>query len=155
MVSNGNLGKGYVIWPSISGVSCYGCCWFGVTLEHMWSIPCSLSHHTRVTSVPALSAARADQVQLGLCSGRKLRNTVTTVTWLLIRHWFSWWQESFSTSHQSAKDSIPLDWDPQRARIMRLVEGFLICQALLFVAVQASETKADSLCEFANSETPF
>lgn len=58
-------------------------------------------------------------------------------------------------SHQSAKDLHSLGSDAQRGRIMCLVEGFLVCQALWFVAVQASETKADSLSEFANSETPF
>lgn len=49
---------------------------------------------------------------------------------------------------------IPLDSGAQRVRITFLVEGFLICQALWFVALQASEIKA-SFSEFANSETPF
>lgn len=60
--------------------------------------PYSLSHQTWATSVPALSGTKANQVQPGLCSCRKLRYTVTVVTWLLVRSWLGWWQESFSVA---------------------------------------------------------
>lgn len=70
--------------------------------------PYSLSHQTRVTSVPALSGAKANQVQPGIHSCRKLKYSVTAVTWLLVRGWLGWWQKHFSMSYQSAKDCYSL-----------------------------------------------
>lgn len=102
--------------------------------------PYSLSHQTWATSVPALSGAKANQVQPGLCSWRKLTYTATVVTWLLVRSWLGWWQDSFSVACQSAKDWYSVsDSDPQKARLMCLVERFLICWVLWFVSVQTSE----------------
>lgn len=106
MVSKGVVpfGKGYIFWPSISGVSCYGCCSLGVTLECMWSIP--VQPFTPDTS-DFCSCSECSQSKPGASQGYAVAEsweTLTTVTWLLVRHWFGWLQESFFMSNQSAKD---------------------------------------------------
>lgn len=101
--------KVYFIWPFQEGNVFLGSPVVGAadlvlhqTARRVFSS--GLSHQTWVTSGPALSGAKANQVQPGLHSCRKLKYTVTAVTWLLIRSWLGWWQESFSISCQSAKD---------------------------------------------------
>ena len=77
--------KGYFIWPFQEGHVFLGSPVIGVadSVLHQTThgvFPQSLSHQTRVTSVPALSGAKANQVQPGLHSCRKLKYTVTATT---------------------------------------------------------------------------
>lgn len=153
MVSKGSLGKGYIFWPSISGVSwvLLNWCYFRMYVEY--------SHtgcHTRHKWVLLLPWVKPKQTR---CSWGYAVAESSGTLWpqglgFSLGIGLAGDRGAFPCHINLRKIYIPLDSGPQRARIMCLVEGFLICQALWFVAVQTSETKA-CLCEFVNWGTPF
>lgn len=83
-----------------------------------------LSSLSRQISVPALSRAKANQVQSGLHSCRKLMCAVTAVTWLPVRSWRGWWQETFSIACKSAKHWYSLGLRSSESQVYGHSGGF-------------------------------